>query len=459
MSALVIGGGFAGLAAALALHARGARVTLLERQPEVGGKARATHVADATVDLGPTLLVDPAPLQTVLALAGAAPDDAVLDRLDPVALLTSDDGIEVRWHADPVAAGFEMRKLGPEAGADWTRFLQVGAQARRLADRFLQRGDVAGARDLWRFVAAGGVPVRDLAPFVRHASLAALLAATIRTPALRRILAHFARFIGLDAASAPAVTLVIPYLLATSGAWYPRGGLAALARRLGWLARDRGVDVTPNVLVDRLDVTSRGVVALASGRRVVADQCVSAVDVATTAQWLGPDVLARAAGRLTPAMSAVVAWWVVEGRAPVRVHHAFHFDERGEPLYVATPTVSDSTLAPAGVEIVYALLHVPPGRQPAPGLDAMLRRRVERHRQWPEGRLLASGLDGGGASCYGYQIGPGLFRAFRPSQRVHGLPLALAGDSVFPGPGVSNALWSGLRAAAVVSRWRQAASA
>ena len=40
MSALVIGGGFAGLAAAVALRARGERVTLLEQHAEVGGKAR-----------------------------------------------------------------------------------------------------------------------------------------------------------------------------------------------------------------------------------------------------------------------------------------------------------------------------------------------------------------------------------------------------------------------------------
>jgi phytoene dehydrogenase-like protein len=459
MSALVIGGGFAGLAAAVALRARGERVTLLEQHAEVGGKARATRAAQAVVDLGPTLLVDPEPLRAVLALAGAARDEVALERLDPVALVTLPDGVEVRWHADAAATALEVRRLGPEAGADWARFLEVGARAARLAAWFLARGDVAGPRDLWRFVAAGGLSVRDLAPFVRHASLAALLEATIRTPALRRLLSHFARFLGLDAGSAPAVTLVIPYLLATSGAWYPRGGIAGLARTLGRLAERRGVEVVTGAPVDRLEVTPDRVVALAAGRRLTAARVVSAVDVATTARWLGPDTLVRVAGRLTPAMSAVVGWWVVQGRPRVRVHHAFHFDEEGEPLYVATPTATDATLAPAGIEIVYALVHVPAGTLPAPSLGALLRRRVEAHGQWPGGRVLAEGVAGGGASCYGYRIGPGLFKAFRPSQRVPGLPLALAGDSVFPGPGVANVLSSGLRAAAVVGRAPQAASA
>jgi hypothetical protein len=158
-------------------------------------------------------------------------------------------------------------------------------------------------------------------------------------------------------------------------------------------------------------------------------------------------------------MSAVVAWWVVQGRPPVRVHHSFHFDEEAEPLYVATPTASDATLAPAGVEIVYALLHVPAGTPPAPDLGTVLRRRVEAHGQWPAGRVLAQGVEGGGASCYGYRIAPGILGAFRPSQCVPGMPLALAGGSVFPGPGVSNALWSGLRAAAILGCASQVASA
>ncbi|MEK7742788.1 MAG: FAD-dependent oxidoreductase, partial [Elusimicrobiota bacterium] len=41
--ALVLGGGFAGLAAASALAERGARVTLLERRPHLGGRAYSFH--------------------------------------------------------------------------------------------------------------------------------------------------------------------------------------------------------------------------------------------------------------------------------------------------------------------------------------------------------------------------------------------------------------------------------
>jgi phytoene dehydrogenase-like protein len=66
--------------------------------------------------------------------------------------------------------------------------------------------------------------------------------------------------------------------------------------------------------------------------------------------------------------------------------------------------------------------------------------------------VLASGVAGGAHSCYGYAIGPGLLASFRPPQRVAGVPnLVRAGASVFPGPGIANAVRSGLRAAALVA--------
>ena len=125
-----------------------------------------------------------------------------------------------------------VARLGPEARGDWERMLELGARAARLAAHFHARGDVRDPRDLVGFLLGRRPALGDVVPFARHASLATLLEKTIRTPALRALLGHFSRFLGLDARAAPSVALVIPYLLATGGVWYPRGGFAALARSL-----------------------------------------------------------------------------------------------------------------------------------------------------------------------------------------------------------------------------------
>jgi len=53
---LVIGGGFSGVAAAAALHARGYSVTLLERHGVLGGRARSDVHTEGTIDTGAQLI-------------------------------------------------------------------------------------------------------------------------------------------------------------------------------------------------------------------------------------------------------------------------------------------------------------------------------------------------------------------------------------------------------------------
>jgi phytoene desaturase len=176
------------------------------------------------------------------------------------------------------------------------------------------------------------------------------------------------------------------------------------------------------------------------------------MDVGTVAGWLPSHPLARRVARLRPSSAARVAWWVVEGPPPAATHHGLHFDRGEEPLYVAMPTVTDPALAP-GHTIVHAVLHHPAadGGSPCGADGEMLEsvpRRLGARGMWPAGRVVARGADGDGTPCYGYAVGPGLVRAFPPSQRVRGLAnLVLAGGSVFPGPGVANTVRSGLRAA------------
>ena len=456
MSALgrvvVIGAGFAGLAAAAALTARGHAVTLLERAGRVGGKAQHVLAAGARVDLGPTILTDPEPLTRLFDLLGVPADAACLERVDPGLVATFPGGARLDIHSDRARMTAALRALGPRAVEDWQRMLDLGGRARRLAGHFYARGDVSTARDAWRFLAGGGASLGDVVPFARRGSLAHLLDATMRTPELVRLFAHFARFVGLDADRAPAVTVVIPYLLATSGAWHPQGGFSALAEAIRDLAVKRGLTVETAERVTHLEHTRGRVTAveIAGGQRLPIGAGVAAVDSDEVHRWAPDMAVDRRARRNRPALAARVAWWVLDG-ASAAPHHALHFGEDGgDPIYVCMPTTGDAELAPPGRSVLYTLLHGAPGEPAGPAFIESMRRRLEATRRWPGGRVVAQGASGGSSSCYGGEIGPGLFASFRPSQRVPGLAnLVRAGGSVFPGPGVANVIRSGLRAASM----------
>jgi phytoene dehydrogenase-like protein len=453
----VVGAGFAGLAAATALAARGHAVTLFEARDRPGGEARRVEAAGARIDVGPTVLTDLEPLRRLFDLAVAPGDLAVLHP-DPGLLASWPGGRRLALGAGGASSPSGLRALGPHAGADWDRLAALGRSAERLARHFYARGDIAGWRDWPRFLLGGGIGAREPWPFMRHPSLAGLLAARVRTPELRGLFGHFARFLGLDASSAPSVALVIPSLVLSAGIAYVRGGLSGLADTIFRLAHKLGVVLAAPEEVRGLEIASGRVRAVlgAAGRRVAVDACVCAIDAAQAARWTAGAGPARGLRGLRPAeptLAARVAWWVFEGAPAVSAHHALHFgaDPSGEPLYIATPTVSDAGLAPAGTTVLYALLHGPAGEAADSGFAARARAAVVASGAWPAGRVVAAGVAGGRTPCYGYRIGPGLFGSFRPSQRVPGVVnLVLAGGSVFPGPGVANVIRSGLRAADLV---------
>ena len=63
---IVIGSGFGGIAAALRMRARGYEVTLVEKHPDLGGRARVFKKGNFVYDGGPTVITAPYFLKSYL---------------------------------------------------------------------------------------------------------------------------------------------------------------------------------------------------------------------------------------------------------------------------------------------------------------------------------------------------------------------------------------------------------
>ena len=59
MNSVVIGSGFGGIAAALRLKAKGHKITLIEKHPDLGGRARVFRRNGFIYDGGPTVITAP----------------------------------------------------------------------------------------------------------------------------------------------------------------------------------------------------------------------------------------------------------------------------------------------------------------------------------------------------------------------------------------------------------------
>ncbi len=67
---VVVGAGFAGLAAALHLAGRGREVTVVEREPWPGGRAGRRDIDGYHLDTGPTVLTMPDIIDEAFAAVG-----------------------------------------------------------------------------------------------------------------------------------------------------------------------------------------------------------------------------------------------------------------------------------------------------------------------------------------------------------------------------------------------------
>ena len=82
MNSVVIGSGFGGIAAALRLKAKGHEVTLIEKHPDLGGRARVFKKNGFTYDAGPTVITAPYLINELFELFKKSPKDYI--KLSPL---------------------------------------------------------------------------------------------------------------------------------------------------------------------------------------------------------------------------------------------------------------------------------------------------------------------------------------------------------------------------------------
>jgi len=82
--ALVIGGGFGGLSAAALLARDGFTVTVVEKNEQLGGRARYWHKDGFTFDMGPSWYLMPEVFERYFALFGKSGSRTTSSNLGPL---------------------------------------------------------------------------------------------------------------------------------------------------------------------------------------------------------------------------------------------------------------------------------------------------------------------------------------------------------------------------------------
>ncbi len=494
-SVAVVGGGLGGLAAACVAAARGHRVTLYDKNAWLGGKAAVLDQDGFRFDMGPTILTVPRVLERIFGEAGRNLSDYLdLVRLDPQWRCFFGDGtrIDLLENVDAMADAMDRFAPGRKAGDGYRRFQQLSENLHHISNRFFFWKPVEDLFDTIDIRAnMNPSTLRDVLSLRMGSSVAGTIRSKVKDDRLAQMLDHFTQYVGSSPYGSPAVLCAIAHMQAADGVWYPMGGTRAVAEALMRLATELGATFRTGADVQSLRIENGAVTGLvtASGDVVSYDSVISNMDSIRTYQELvgGEAGEYYAKKDFEPACSGVVLYLGLDRRYDHLLHHDFVFSRdpeeefdfiyrKGEPApdptcYIAAPSATDASVAPAGGEALYVLVHTPYLRphhdwqQMFPGyrqviLDKLKRTAgmgdiesrivVERHLTPQDIHDRYKVLNG---AIYGLASHGRFMGAFKPgnrSRQVRGL--YLAGGAAHPGPGMPMVMMSGWIAADALDR-------
>ncbi|MDJ0741241.1 MAG: phytoene desaturase [Gammaproteobacteria bacterium] len=375
-SAVVIGSGFGGLAAAVRLAVRGYRVTVFEKLDKPGGRAYVFEQDGFRFDAGPTIVTAPFVLEELWQLCGRRlADDIELRPLMPFYRIRFADGSHFDYSGDDAAMKAEIARFDSGDVAGYEAFL---AASSKLYDIGFDKLLTVSFDSLGKMV--GTVPDLLTAQFYR--SVHSLVAKYIKHPKLRMVFSFHPLLIGGNPFTATAVYALIAQLERRHGVHFAMGGTGSLVNGLVGLLEGQGGTLRCNAPVRRIcvdDGRATGV-ELVSGERVDADVVVSNADAAATYRYLLPDVERRRwherrLERVRYSMSLFVWYFGTDRQYPDVPHHMILLGPRYQALlddiferkvladdfslYLHRPTATDPSLAPPGCDAFYVLSPVP----------------------------------------------------------------------------------------------------
>ncbi|WP_426489756.1 1-hydroxycarotenoid 3,4-desaturase CrtD [Hymenobacter sp. 102] len=373
----VVGAGIAGIATAVRLAVQGHPVTVFEAQASFGGKMHQLELPGGyRFDGGPSLFTLPHLVDELFQLAGRQPRDYFrYQRLDPITQYFFADGTRLTAWADEKRFAQEVEQKLQVPAAEVLQFLRRSGRAyEATAGTFLQKSLHKAATYLSPEVlkALAALPQLGLTSTMhqRHA-------AAFQDARLVQLFDRFATYNGSDPYQAPATLSMIPHLEHGLGAYYPEGGIYAIAQSLVRLAQELGVQFRYQEPVLEI-LTAEGRVTGVRTPQNVYDfsLVVSNMDVVPTYRRLLPTQVAPERTLRQPrSSSALIFYWGIARRFPeLGVHNIFFsadykrefeaiFQEKtiaADPtVYVNITSGHTPTDAPPGQENWFVMVNVP----------------------------------------------------------------------------------------------------
>ena len=214
----------------------GFEVSVLEREPHVGGRTSTLELDGFRFDLGPTFFLYPEVLESIFGPAAATSTSEVqLERLDPhYRLVFEGDTADRHVVATSTSSRARSRSSAPTDAAGFDRFL---ADNRKKLERFRPclKSPFDRHTDLLK------LPLIELLPLLRPwLTLDGELERYFKDPRTRLAFSFQCKYLGMSPFNCPSLFTILSFLEYEFGVLHPRGGCGAVSAAMARVADGDG---------------------------------------------------------------------------------------------------------------------------------------------------------------------------------------------------------------------------
>ena len=370
---IIIGGGLGGIATAIFLSQRNFKITIIEKNENIGGKMNFFTKNGYSFDTGPSLITIPYIFENMFSKVGEKMSDHLdLIKINPLfKYIFSNSDIIYDSNFSLIEKNVN-NKIYKELD-NFYDFMTKASKLYNLSENTFFKNEIFSAPS-----------TKDLKTLLRSPftlffkKYSDLVNKTFKDHRLRKIFLRYPTYVGASPYKSQSILSIIPFMELSFGGWYTRGGLYKIIESLEKILISNGVKIILNKKVSSINIKNKKIesVVLEQEENISADIVVSNVDPIITKTMLDKNF------RLSEknlSMSGLVFLVGVEKKIDKLHHHNVIFSDDYEnefreifeknifpsdpTIYINCPTKTDKSLAPEQCESVFIMCNAPANKR------------------------------------------------------------------------------------------------
>jgi len=243
---IVIGSGFGGIAAALRMRAKGYKVTLVEKHPDLGGRARVFKKDGFTYDGGPTVITAPYLFEELFSLFDKKISDYV--KIVPLELwyrFVFEDKTYFDYSGNETSMEKEIQKFSK---TDISGYKKLVNFTKKIFDKGFTELSTKPFNDI-KFMLR---QIPALLKLKSYQSVYKLVSSYISNEKLRRVFSMHPLLVGGNPFTTTSIYTLILYLEKKWGIHYSIGGTGSVVNALEKLMKEEGIEIIKNAEVTEM---------------------------------------------------------------------------------------------------------------------------------------------------------------------------------------------------------------